>query len=79
MEYQFPLFLADLKGAVFFDAGNLRPRADQIGFTDERYAIGAGIRYNLPIGPLRLDYGVNPNPGVSEYNGAFHFSFGFAF
>ena len=25
-EYQFPLFLADLKGAVFFDAGNLRPR-----------------------------------------------------
>ena len=79
VEYQFPLFLADLKGAVFFDAGNLRPRADQIGFTDERYAIGAGIRYNLPIGPLRLDYGVNPNPGVSEYNGAFHFSFGFAF
>ncbi len=78
-EYQFPLFLADLKGAVFFDAGNLRPRADQIGFSDERYAIGAGIRYNLPIGPLRIDYGVNPDPKGKEYNGAFQFSFGFAF
>ena len=80
-EYQFPIVasLADLKGAVFFDAGNLRTRPDQIGFSDERYAIGAGIRYNLPIGPLRLDYGVNPDPRKNENNGAFNFSFGFAF
>ncbi len=78
-EYQFPLFLADLKGAVFVDAGNLRAKADQIGLTDERYAIGAGIRYNLPIGPLRIDYGENPSPKNKEYTGAFHFSFGFAF
>ena len=80
-EYQFPIVaaLADLKGAVFFDAGSLRTRPDQIGFGDERYAIGAGIRYNLPIGPLRLDYGVNPNPRKNENDGAFNFSFGFAF
>ena len=75
-EYQFPLLasVADLKGAVFFDAGNLRTRAEDIGFSDERYAIGLGIRYNLPI-----DYGVNPNPRRNENNGAFNFSFGFAF
>ena len=78
-EYQFPLILADLKGAIFFDAGNLRPRADQFGVTDERYAIGTGIRYNLPIGPLRIDYGFNPDPKGKEYIGAFQFSFGFAF
>ncbi len=80
-EYQFPLLpsVADLKGAVFFDAGNLRTRAEDIGFSNERYAIGLGIRYNLPIGPLRLDYGVNPNPRRNENNGAFNFSFGFAF
>lgn len=80
-EYQFPLVpsVADLKGAVFFDAGNLRQYARDIGFSDERYAIGVGIRYNLPIGPLRLDYGVNPNPRRNENNGAFNFSFGFAF
>ena len=46
---------------------------------DMRYAIGLGLRYKLPIGPLRIDYGVNPNPKPDEEFGAFHFSFGFAF
>ena len=41
-----------------------------------RYAVGAGIRYNLPIGPLRLDYGINPDPHPHEKIGAFQFSFG---
>ncbi len=31
------------------------------------------------IGPLRLDYGINPTPEANEDFGAFHFSFGFAF
>jgi outer membrane protein insertion porin family len=44
-----------------------------------RYAIGAGLRYKLPVGPIRLDYGVNPDPRPDEDFGAFHFSFGFAF
>ena len=46
---------------------------------DMRYAIGVGLRYKLPIGPIRLDYGVNPDPRPFEDFGAFHFSFGFAF
>ena len=81
VEYQFPLLksVADLKGAAFLDAGNLRPRAEQFGFSDERYGIGLGIRYNLPIGPLRIDYGVNPDPRPHEHDGAFQFSFGLAF
>jgi outer membrane protein assembly factor BamA len=33
----------------------------------------------MPIGPLRLDYGLNPDPQEGEDTGAFHFSFGFAF
>lgn len=79
LEYIFPLFLADLRGAVFFDAGNLLPKAKDFSFDNERYGIGAGLRYNLPIGPLRLDYGVNPSPKSHEAFGAFNFSFGFAF
>ena len=31
VEYVFPSVLADLRGAVFFDAGNLRPRAERLG------------------------------------------------
>ena len=46
------------------------------GFSDMRYAIGFGLRYTLPIGPLRIDYGINPDPREDEAFGAFHFSFG---
>lgn len=77
-EYTFPIW-HDLLGAVFVDAGNLLRDARQPSLNDMRYAVGAGLRYNLPIGPIRLDYGVNPSPRENEDFGAFHFSFGFAF
>jgi outer membrane protein assembly complex protein YaeT len=89
VEYTFPLYQG-LQGAVFVDAGTLRNQeADDSAAAkaegeedlsgDLRYAIGLGLRYKLPIGPLRLDYGINPNPKANEEFGAFHFSFGFAF
>jgi outer membrane protein assembly complex protein YaeT len=78
VEYTFPIF-GELQGALFTDAGNLLPTSEEPGVDDMRYAIGAGLRYKLPIGPIRLDYGVNPDPHEDEDFGAFHFSFGFAF
>ncbi|MBV9491434.1 MAG: BamA/TamA family outer membrane protein [Verrucomicrobia bacterium] len=80
LEYDFPLF-GDLVGAVFFDAGGLGTSP----FDNMSTGIGAGLRYNLPIGPLRVDYGVNPAPRyrpasqTTDDFGAFHLSFGFAF
>ncbi len=78
VEYTFPVF-GELQMAVFLDAGNLLAQAEDIGFGNMRYAVGLGLRYQLPIGPLRIDYGVNPSPRNGEAFGAFHFSFGFAF
>jgi outer membrane protein insertion porin family len=78
VEYTFPIF-GELQGAVFTDAGNLLPTSEDVGLNDIRYAIGGGLRYKLPVGPIRLDYGVNPDPHEFEDFGAFHFSFGFAF
>jgi len=78
VEYTFPLY-GELQGAVFFDAGNLLPTSEEPGVDEMHYAIGAGLRYKLPIGPIRLDYGVNPDRQPGEDIGAFHFSFGFAF
>jgi outer membrane protein assembly complex protein YaeT len=78
VEYTFPIF-GELQGAVFTDAGNLLPTSEDIGLSDMRYAIGGGLRYKLPVGPIRLDYGVNTDPRQFEDFGAFHFSFGFAF
>jgi outer membrane protein assembly complex protein YaeT len=78
VEYTFPIF-GELQGAVFTDAGNLLPTSEDIGLSAMRYAIGGGLRYKLPVGPIRLDYGINPDPHEFEDFGAFHFSFGFAF
>jgi outer membrane protein insertion porin family len=78
VEYTFPIF-GELQGAVFGDAGNLLPTSEEPGFDEMRYALGIGLRYKLPIGPIRLDYGFNPDPRPEEDSGAFHFSFGFAF
>jgi outer membrane protein insertion porin family len=84
VEYTFPLY-GELLGAVFFDAGNLLPNsADPFqrvtaGLDDMRYGVGVGLRYKLPIGPIRIDYGYNPDRRAGEDVGAFHFSFGFAF
>jgi outer membrane protein assembly complex protein YaeT len=78
VEYTFPIF-GELQGAIFTDAGNLLPTSEEVGLNNMRYAIGAGLRYKLPVGPIRLDYGVNPDPRPDEDFGAFHFSFGFAF
>ncbi len=77
-EVTFPLF-GSLQGAAFVDAGNVLKEASSNVIEDLRYAVGLGLRYKLPIGPLRLDYGRNPNPRAGERNGAFHFTFGFAF
>src|SRR5438067_7085043 len=84
VEYTFPVY-GELLGAVFVDAGNLLPNSTDpfqrvsAGFDDMRYAVGVGLRYKLPIGPVRLDYGYNPDRPAGEHVGAFHFSFGFAF
>ena len=84
VEYTFPLY-GELLGAAFFDAGNLLPSSSDpfaevtAGLNDMRYAVGLGLRYKLPIGPVRIDYGYNSDRRAGEPIGAFHFSFGFAF
>ena len=69
-----------LDGALFFDAGNLAAEArDAFDFRDLRYALGFGVRYLLPIGPLRLDFAWSPDPGAFEDDFRVHFSVGMPF
>lgn len=77
-EYSIPIQDA-FSLAVFFDAGNLLPEAGDYGFSRMHYAGGLGLRYELPIGPLRVDYGYNLNREEGEPQGALHIGFGFAF
>jgi len=75
-------------GAVLFlDGGNVWTNPWDFNFNDLRYDAGPGLRYNTPIGPIRLDVGwqLNPIPGLLV-NGEpqkrplrVHFSIGQAF
>lgn len=76
VEYQFPIW-GELLGALFVDAGSVGQDPSSLG--QMRYGIGGGLRYRSPVGPLRIDYGVNPSPGPNEERGALHISFGTAF
>jgi outer membrane protein insertion porin family len=74
LEDDFPIY-AGVIGAVFFDAGGL----GNSPFDNFSTGVGLGLRYNLPVGPIRIDYGVNPAPRKNDSFGAFNLSFGFAF
>ena len=79
LEFPIPKAPQGLKGVVFTDAGNLIFDFDDAGLDNLNYAAGLGIRYNTPIGPLRIDYGYNLNRGRNEPSGTFHVGFGYAF
>jgi outer membrane protein assembly complex protein YaeT len=50
----------------FVDAGNVWASSAELSPADLRVAIGPGVRYATPIGPLRFDVGyqLNPIPGL---------------
>jgi outer membrane protein assembly complex protein YaeT len=56
VEVRFPIAGA-LGGAAFIDFGNVFRDSFTYRLDDLRYAVGPGIRYNTPIGPVRLDIG----------------------
>jgi outer membrane protein insertion porin family len=76
-EVTFPVYEKILKGAIFYDVGNVWAKTeDFIVGGGYRSGVGVGVRVNTPVGPFRLDYGfpiVKNNPDDSK-NGEFYFS-----
>jgi outer membrane protein assembly complex protein YaeT len=52
----------NLGGVVFLDGGNVWSETGGFSLGDLRYAIGPGLRYQTPIGPIRFDVGYQLNP-----------------
>lgn len=61
--------------ALFYDVGMVASRAFSLAVPG--HGVGLGLRYQLPIGPVRLDAAVNPGPTfAAERSWAVHFSIG---
>ena len=72
IEWTFPI-IEKARGALFYDMGFVNSEPWSFGFNNMASDIGIGLRLDLPIGPLRLDYGY---PVMRDgYNGGGHFNF----
>jgi outer membrane protein insertion porin family len=82
VEYQIPLFFG-IKAAVFYDVGQVWgpdiSQGTRIDIGDVRHGMGAGLRWNSPFGPIRVDYGIKLDQRKGESFGNFNFSAGSSF
>ncbi|MBZ5498223.1 MAG: BamA/TamA family outer membrane protein [Acidobacteriia bacterium] len=50
-----------LELAVFYDGGNVFSSMSAIRLSEVSHTVGVGLRVKTPLGPIRIDYGVNLN------------------
>jgi outer membrane protein insertion porin family len=70
-EIRFPLIGDNLGGVLFHDMGNVYQDIDHVSFRFRQHdiqdfdygiqAVGFGIRYRTPIGPIRADFSFSPD------------------
>ena len=78
IEYSIPI-IDRLRFAMFYDAGDVELGSYSFGTVNYNDNWGFGLRLNLPIGPLRLDYGIPIHH--DQYNsgsGQFQFGVGYS-
>jgi outer membrane protein insertion porin family len=70
VEYRFPVFSV-VSGALFFDLGTdlgtTTRTAEVLNKNGSGYGYGLGVRVQSPLGPIRIDYGINDD-GDSRIN-----------
>jgi outer membrane protein insertion porin family len=70
VEYRFPVFSV-VSGALFFDVGSdlgtTTRAANVLNKNGSGYGYGLGVRVQSPLGPIRIDYGINDD-GDSRIN-----------
>ncbi|HSH12317.1 MAG TPA: BamA/TamA family outer membrane protein, partial [Desulfurivibrionaceae bacterium] len=65
-----------LLGVIFYDIGNVYGNEESWQFSRYKHSTGAGIRWLSPMGPLRLEWGLNLDPLEDEDNSNWEFSIG---
>ena len=66
-----------LRAAIFYDAGKGFDKYRELGRL--KHAVGSGIRWLSPIGPIRIDWGYNLNPQEGEKQSVWDFTAGTQF
>jgi outer membrane translocation and assembly module TamA len=70
-EYRVPLRnfpISGVGGALFYDTGNVFNRVAEIQVKNFTHTAGFGLRYQTPVGPVRLDFGINLKRHVNGLN-----------
>src|SRR5580700_7679949 len=79
VELTFPI-IDRVRFAVFYDTGFVNAGSWNFGTGNVNSDFGAGLRLNLPIGPIRLDYGIPlQSDKFNNSSGRFQFSVGYQF
>ena len=68
-----------IRGAVFYDTGYVNPGAYQFGTVHLASDAGVGLRLDLPVGPLKIDYGIPIQKDNNTNGGKIQFSVGYQF
>ena len=77
-ELRFPIFRW-LRGVGFVDLGNVYDTVGDISLGDLRVGVGAGARFDTPVGLFRVDLGIPANPRPFDPKWKIHFGLGHAF
>ena len=79
LEMTFPI-ITRVRGAFFVDAGYVNQNSWDFNGTNYNAYYGFGVRLDLPIGPIRIDYGIpfvsdqyNGGPGQVQFNIGYQF------
>ncbi len=78
-EYTYPI-IDRVRGAFFYDTGYVNSASNSFGANHISSDAGIGVRLDLPIGPIRLDYGYPIEQGdAPTKSGHFNFNIGYQF
>jgi outer membrane protein insertion porin family len=80
VEYRRPLpnlWIKNIGGVLFYDTGSVFARVPNLQVERFSHTVGAGIRYQTPVGPVRFDagYRLYPSPLVDQMDKRLHFFF----
>ncbi len=79
-EYIFPVSKdQSILGLFFIDAGDVRAKGESWTFSGMRKSAGLGVRWQSPMGPIRIEWGYNLDKQEGDRSSKLEFSMGTTF